>query len=225
MVHSHNEMSNDQLRIALVGPKGVDTSSIANEFSKRVALLDERTSFYWVDTSSEVTLVESFTRLSREFTILPKLPINPRNENQHLVHHLTWSYNGRWMMVLDGLTSASALVLRLENLLPQGLQGTLLFTSSEPNALSLLGPVKTIHVPYSRGWGIISARLKTLLAISHFISRYKHLSMASLFSYPSRPGRPSLWTQSTQRKLVRLFLYTRLPVTQILEVIHFQYLG
>lgn len=33
-------------------------------------------------------------------------------------------------------------------------------------------------------------------------------------------GRPPLWTNSTQRKVCRLYLYTTLSISKILEVVH-----
>jgi hypothetical protein len=38
-------------------------------------------------------------------------------------------------------------------------------------------------------------------------------------SYPTPTGRPSLWTESDQRKLARLYVYTMLPIQKILDVL------
>lgn len=34
-------------------------------------------------------------------------------------------------------------------------------------------------------------------------------------------GRPPLWTNSSQRKMCRLYLYTTLQISKILEVVHY----
>lgn len=36
----------------------------------------------------------------------------------------------------------------------------------------------------------------------------------------SQTGRPSMWTKSNERKLARLYVYTILPITKSLRVIH-----
>lgn len=36
----------------------------------------------------------------------------------------------------------------------------------------------------------------------------------------TQTGRPPLWTNSAQRKMSRLYVYTTLPLTKIIELIH-----
>ncbi|KAI8266829.1 hypothetical protein K4K58_009153 [Colletotrichum sp. SAR11_239] len=39
-------------------------------------------------------------------------------------------------------------------------------------------------------------------------------------SHATQTGRPSLWTESAERKLARLYVYTTLPLVKIVEVVH-----
>ncbi|KAF9874417.1 ankyrin repeat protein [Colletotrichum karsti] len=43
---------------------------------------------------------------------------------------------------------------------------------------------------------------------------------SSQATYGAQTGRPSLWTDSAERKLARLYVYTTLPLVKIVEVVH-----
>ncbi|KAF6842400.1 ankyrin repeat protein [Colletotrichum musicola] len=46
------------------------------------------------------------------------------------------------------------------------------------------------------------------------------MSESPISSHATQTGRPSLWTESAERKLARLYLYTTLPLVKIVEVVH-----
>lgn len=141
------QVPNQQLRIALIGPEGAGKTSIARLFVHRMREQSEDCSVFWVDASTENSIKQSYNAISREFGDLPGWTGSISDRVQLFLRHLTWTFNGRWLVVLNGLKYQTALYLSFENLLPQGLQGSLLFTASDPTCLALLGPVKTVQVP------------------------------------------------------------------------------
>ncbi|KAI9662762.1 MAG: hypothetical protein M1829_006157 [Trizodia sp. TS-e1964] len=139
--------SSQQSRIALIGPKEVGKSSIARIFVNRMREQSEDCSVFWVDASTENSIEQSYNAIVGQFGDLPDRTGSISDRVQLFVRHLTWTFNGRWLVVLDGLQRQTALYLCFENLLPQWLKGSLLFTASDLTCLALLGSVKTIQVP------------------------------------------------------------------------------
>lgn len=145
--------SNQQPRVALVGSEGIDKQSIASTFVHKMTETFEDTSLFWIDAMSENDIEESLKTM--ESTLAP-LPVWPTRTVQadafsRLLRHLNWTFHGPWLMVLNGLNCGTAAYLTFQNLIPQGLKGGLLITTSKPNCLRLLDNVKIIQVPFSRG--------------------------------------------------------------------------
>ncbi|KAK2001348.1 hypothetical protein LX36DRAFT_736137 [Colletotrichum falcatum] len=46
------------------------------------------------------------------------------------------------------------------------------------------------------------------------------MSASPASSHATQTGRPSLWNESSERRLARLYVYTTLPLTKIVEVVH-----
>jgi hypothetical protein len=107
----------------------------------------EDCSVFWVDASTENSIEQSYNAIAGEFGDLLGWTGSISSRVQLFLRHLTWTFNGRWLVVLDGLQPQTALYLSFKNLLPQGLKGSLLFTALDPTCLALLNPVKTIQVP------------------------------------------------------------------------------
>jgi Cdc6-like AAA superfamily ATPase len=136
-----------QSRVALIGPEGTGKTSIARHFVHRMRSQSEDCSVFWIDASTENSIKQSYNAMSGEFGDLPGWTSSISDRVKLFSHNLTWTFDGRWLVILDGLQHQTALYLSFENLLPQGLKGSLLFTTSDPTSLALLGPVKTISVP------------------------------------------------------------------------------
>ncbi|KAH6869554.1 hypothetical protein B0T10DRAFT_281052 [Thelonectria olida] len=142
-----NQDSNQQSRIALIGPKGMGKTSIARIFVHRMREQSKDCSVFWVDASTENSIEQSYNAIAGEFGDFPEWPGSILNRVQLFLRHLTWTFNGHWLVVMDGLQRQTALYLSFENLIPQGLRGSLLLTASDPTCLALLGPVEIIQVP------------------------------------------------------------------------------
>ncbi|KAK6523152.1 hypothetical protein TWF694_006047 [Orbilia ellipsospora] len=127
-------------RTALIGPKGCGTTTVAKMFVERIWEQTEDCSIFWVDASFKAGINRSYEIIAQEFG-------PTADPTEDLIKYLTWTYDKEWIVVFDGLQYRTAAYLAFENILPQGLKGRLLFTTSDPGCLALLGPVKTIHVP------------------------------------------------------------------------------
>jgi len=141
-----NQQSSQQLRIALIGPKGTGKNSIARIFVHRMREQSSDCSVFWVNASTENSIEKSYNAIVGEFGDLPEWTGSVSDRVHLFLHHLTWTFNGRWLVVLDGLQRQTALYLCFENLLPQGLNGSLLFTALDLSCFALLGPVEVIQV-------------------------------------------------------------------------------
>ncbi|USP74753.1 hypothetical protein yc1106_02027 [Curvularia clavata] len=149
------QFSSQQLRIALVGQKGIGKTSIARTFVSRIRQHPSACSIFWVNASSEDDIERSYDTIMREFGEPPEWAGSISHRIQLFVHYLTWTFKGRWLIILDGLQHQTALYLCFEKLLPQGLNGTLLFTASDVSCFALLGPVETIQVPKLQGLRVL----------------------------------------------------------------------
>ncbi|KFA47279.1 hypothetical protein S40293_10211, partial [Stachybotrys chartarum IBT 40293] len=230
---SHNEDSKIQSIKALIGPKGYDKSFIARTFVHSLQQ-SEAISVFWAKGRSETMVIGDLADPAGQCPwIYARYSIEeytPKQLGDFLIRHLTWKFTWRWIMVFEDIPSSTALYLSLNNAVPRGRRGTILFTTSGPNCLSLLGPVKTLPVPYSRGWTVLEAKLKTLVTISYFLTRLEQLSARVLITsdppstgtdWPaSTTGRPSPWSDLAQHQLIILYVYTTLPLDTIVEVLH-----
>ncbi|KAF3172082.1 hypothetical protein TWF788_009525 [Orbilia oligospora] len=136
-----------QSRLALVGPKGVGKTTIANMFVDRMLKQSENCSIFWVYASLNSEIDRSYEIVARALGVRPDWTGSASDLIRHLINHLTWTFGGEWLIVFDGLEYQTAAYLAFENLLPQGLRGHLLFTTSDPSWLALFGTVKTIQIP------------------------------------------------------------------------------
>ncbi|EGX48305.1 hypothetical protein AOL_s00080g430 [Orbilia oligospora ATCC 24927] len=136
-----------QSRLALVGPKGVGKTAIAKMFVDRMWEQSENRSIFWVDASLNSKIDRSYEIIARTLGVSLDWTGSGSDLIRHLINHLAWTFSGEWLIVFDGLQYQTAAYLTFENLLPQGLRGHLLFTTSDPSCLALFGTVKTIQIP------------------------------------------------------------------------------
>lgn len=142
-----NQGLDQQSRVALIGLNRIGNKSMACAFVQRMQEQSEDCSVFWVDASTEGTIEQCYIAILDEFGDLSGWTGSISDRIQVFLRHLTWTFNGRWLVVLDGLEHQTAQFLSFGNLLPQGLKGSLLVTTSDPTCLALLGLVKTIPVP------------------------------------------------------------------------------
>lgn len=71
-------------------------------------------------------------------------------------------------------------------------------------------------IPLTRSSTSIATRLRP----STITTNLSAMSESPSSSHATQTGRPSLWTESAERKLARLYLYTTLPLVKIVEVVH-----
>ncbi|KAF3297187.1 hypothetical protein TWF132_008542 [Orbilia oligospora] len=136
-----------QSRLALVGPNGAGKTTIANMFVDRMWEHSENCSTFWVDASLDSKIDRSYEIIARTLGVRLDWTGSASDLIRHLINHLAWTFSGEWLIVFDGLQYQTAAYLAFENLLPQGLRGQLLFTTSDPSCLALFGAVKTIQIP------------------------------------------------------------------------------
>ena len=145
----HKKVKSRQTRLALVSPQMTGASTYTLAFVHRMLdTLDDHLPF-WLNAKTIKDVQESY----EDILSILGAPFWERGKSfdwsgtQVFLKHLNWTHEGNWLVVLDGLTRESALYLTLENLLPQGLDGSLLITTDDASCLGLLNPVEIIQIP------------------------------------------------------------------------------
>jgi hypothetical protein len=145
--HQQPKTKPRQPRLALVGPPVTGVSSYAVVFAHQ--MLDSMTDCFafWIDASTIGSVQASYDDIAILFgAVRGSMPFD-RSAIKIFMNHLNWTFEGNWFVVFDGLTRESALYLTLENLVPQGLNGSLLITTADAACLGLLNPVETLEIP------------------------------------------------------------------------------
>ncbi|MBE3045206.1 hypothetical protein IMZ48_22170 [Candidatus Bathyarchaeota archaeon] len=137
--------SDQQDRVVLTGLSGMEKRSIAYELAHRLQE-DSSFSIFWVNASTEDSINRSLAEMADLFPAIIATPGNASMRRRHLIHYLTWSFSGSWLMVLDGMNPSTSRYLAFEGLLPQALSGNLLFITSDPRCVTLFGSVKAVEV-------------------------------------------------------------------------------
>ncbi|KAH6714535.1 vegetative incompatibility protein HET-E-1 [Leptodontidium sp. MPI-SDFR-AT-0119] len=123
------------------------TVGLVNELKERV----EDWSILWVDARSVASIRKSYVQIL-ETLIGTELRDESGDESSRcgvkaLVHYLSWTYEGLWIMVFDGLEAEGAIYLRLENMFPRSCAGTLIISTTDPTSAQLLGLAEVIQLP------------------------------------------------------------------------------
>jgi hypothetical protein len=123
------------------------TVGLVHELKKRV----EDWSILWVDARSVASIQKSYVQIL-ETLIGKELRDESGDEISRcgvkaLVHYLSWTYEGLWIMVFDGLEAEGAIYLRLENMFPRSCAGTLIISTTDPTSAQLLGLAEVIQLP------------------------------------------------------------------------------
>lgn len=137
--------SDQQVRVVLTGLSGMEKRSTACELAHRLQE-DSSFSIFWVNASTEDTINQSLVEMADLFPAVTATAGNASMRRRHLIHYLTWSFSGSWLMVLDGMNPSTSRYLAFEGLSPQALSGNLLFITSDPSCAMLLGSVKAVEV-------------------------------------------------------------------------------
>jgi hypothetical protein len=145
--HQQPKTKPRQPRLALVGPPVTGVSSYAVVFAHQMLDSTADCFAFWIDASTIGSVQASYDDIAILFgAVRGSIPFD-RSAIQIFLNHLNWTFEGNWFMVFDRLTRESALYLTLENLIPQGLNGSLLITTTDTACLGLLNPVETLEIP------------------------------------------------------------------------------
>jgi len=137
--------THQQVRVVLTGLSGMEKQSTACELAHRLQK-DGAFSIFWVNASTEDSINRSLAEIADSFPSIIATAGNASTRRRHLIHYLTWSFSGSWLMVLDGMNFSTSSYLAFEGLLPQALSGNLLFITSDPGCATLLGSVKAVEI-------------------------------------------------------------------------------
>lgn len=123
------------------------TVELVDELKGRV----EGWSILWVDAGSVASIQKSYVQIL-ETLIGSKLSDEfggeiSRYGAKALSHYLSWTYEGLWIMVFDGLDAEGAMYLRLDNILPRSCAGTCIISTTDPTSAQLLGTAEVIQLP------------------------------------------------------------------------------
>ncbi|GAM43620.1 hypothetical protein TCE0_060f18575 [Talaromyces pinophilus] len=125
------------------------TVELVNELKERV----EDWSILWVDARSVASIQKSCVQIL-ETLVGRKVRDRSGDETfrggvkiKALFHYLSWTYEGLWIMVFDGLEAEGAIYLRMENMFPRSCSGTLIISTTDPTSAKLLGLAEVIQLP------------------------------------------------------------------------------
>lgn len=135
---------NLQPLVVLTGGQGVGKTSIAVELAHRVAGQRPEYSIFWVDATSATSIQESYKHIWKCIGE-PQSPLS--NTISALVYHMNWEIRGPWFMVLDGVHAHTLQQMVFKDWIPRGLFGTLLLTTRDASALSILGSAESVEMP------------------------------------------------------------------------------
>jgi hypothetical protein len=123
------------------------TVELVNELKGRV----EDWSILWVDARSVASIQKSCVQI---LETLVGTEVRDRSGGETfrsgvkaLFHYLSWTYEGLWIMVFDGLEAEGAIHLRMENMFPRSCSGTLIISTTDPTSAKLLGLAEVIQLP------------------------------------------------------------------------------
>jgi serine/threonine protein kinase len=140
-----------QPRAALIAPANAGASLYAAKIAHQMLEEAKHRFAFWINARTRRTIRESYDAIARETdasATQSHLPIDWNSAND-FHHYLSWNFDGNWLVVFDGLEHDSALWLVLQNLIPQGLNGSILFTTSDPSCIKYFNDVKMIELEYS----------------------------------------------------------------------------
>ncbi|KAK5658464.1 hypothetical protein OQA88_1853 [Cercophora sp. LCS_1] len=136
--------SDQQVRVMLTGLSSMEKRSIACELAHKLQKGDSF-SIFWVNATTEDSINRSLAEMADLFPAVIATAGNAFMRRRHLIHYLTWSFSGSWLMVLDGMNFSTSRYLAFEGLLPQALSGHLLFITSDPGCVTLHGLIKAVE--------------------------------------------------------------------------------
>lgn len=139
-----NSQPKIQPRAVLTGESGVGKSTVALELAYRAIDSEPELSIFWVNAVDEANINSSFLSIWTELGS----PTGPTDDPKRcLQYYLTWSMDQPWLMILDGLVPESLQYCAFGSFIPDGLRGSLLFTTAHDySCLELLGSVSNIPV-------------------------------------------------------------------------------
>ncbi|KAF3396793.1 hypothetical protein DPV78_007762 [Talaromyces pinophilus] len=152
------------------------TVELVNELKERV----EDWSILWVDARSVASIQKSCVQIL-ETLVGTEVRDRPGDETSRcgvkaLFHYLSWTYEGLWIMVFDGLEAEGATYLRMENMFPRSCSGTLIISTTDPTSAGLLGLAEVIQLPEVD----LSLDRKLAAAISDVVDSLKRWSVDEL---------------------------------------------
>ncbi|CZR58258.1 uncharacterized protein PAC_08149 [Phialocephala subalpina] len=143
LTYGSKSQAKQQSRVVLMGESGIGKTAVAVELAYRTREEWENCSIFWVNVEDIERVEESYLRIWEAVGS----PLGPTNDRIHsLLYYLTWTFNGRWLMILDCLQPKSLLFMRSMGWFPGALKGSLLITASDSLCLSLLNPTKIVQV-------------------------------------------------------------------------------
>jgi len=117
------------------------TVNIVNELKERV----EDWSILWVDARSVNSIQKSYVQILE--TLMKSRARFSNSWVKALLQYLSWTYEGLWIMVFDGLEAEMATYLQQEKMFPRSCAGTLIISTTDPTSARLLGPAEVIQLP------------------------------------------------------------------------------
>lgn len=130
------ENSTRQTRIiVLSGMGGCGKTQLALAYCEKLATAGRHIAILWIDAGSPVSIMQSYVRIARMFSGAMSEAIMPGNEAMTFVKNTISSWRNRWLVVFDNYDNPSAFQDHpIHDYLPQGPNGTILFTSRHTSA-------------------------------------------------------------------------------------------
>ncbi|KAA8641566.1 uncharacterized protein ATNIH1004_011702 [Aspergillus tanneri] len=143
-------MQDGPRRIAITGLGGVGKTQVALEIAHRIRDQDKECLIFWIPCTSHAIIEQTFLNIAQTLELGD---VKASEVKEQIKIYLTSKRAGKWLLIFDNADdtemwlTASDTALALEDLLPEGGQGRILFTTRNRKLAMKLAPFNTVPIP------------------------------------------------------------------------------
>ncbi|KAA8641429.1 uncharacterized protein ATNIH1004_001894 [Aspergillus tanneri] len=143
-------MQDGPRRIAITGLGGVGKTQVALEIAHRIRDQDKECLIFWIPCTSHAIIEQTFLNIAQTLELGDVKALEVKKQ---IKIYLTSKRAGKWLLIFDNADdtemwlTASDTALALEELLPEGGQGRILFTTRNRKLTMMLAPFNTVPIP------------------------------------------------------------------------------
>ncbi|THC87591.1 hypothetical protein EYZ11_012963 [Aspergillus tanneri] len=137
-------------RIAITGLGGVGKTQVALELAHRIWDQDKERSVFWIPCTSHAMIEQTFLRFAETLGLHN---VKPAEVKEQIKIYLSSERAGKWLLIFDNADDAEMWLTAndkfpaLEDLLPEGGQNRILFTTRNRKLAMKLAPFNAVPIP------------------------------------------------------------------------------